>query len=92
MKLVKRLLKWTTRGLLVVFLLLIGWRVIAYCTSTNESDQKTIALVNPIQAVTIAPEDKSSPDCRASMSDAGLVNAPSHRDGLQSARDQGIYL
>jgi NADPH:quinone reductase-like Zn-dependent oxidoreductase len=33
--------------------------------------------------ITIAPEDDRSPDCRASVSDAGLENAPSHRDGLQ---------
>jgi NADPH:quinone reductase-like Zn-dependent oxidoreductase len=34
--------------------------------------------------ITIAPEDNRAPDCRASDGvDAGLVNTPSHRDGLQ---------
>ncbi len=40
----KRLLKWTARGLLVVFLALIGWGVVAYWTMTNECDQNTTAL------------------------------------------------
>jgi predicted ribosomally synthesized peptide with SipW-like signal peptide len=54
MKLIKRLLKWTARGLLVVFLLFIGSGVIAYWTSTNECDQKTTALVNPVSGLTRA--------------------------------------
>jgi len=33
--------------------------------------------------ITVAEEENRAPDCRASVSDAGLVNTPSHRDGLQ---------
>jgi NADPH:quinone reductase-like Zn-dependent oxidoreductase len=47
----KRLLKWTTRGLLVVFLALTGWGVISYWTSTNECDEKVGALVHPMKAI-----------------------------------------
>ena len=47
----KRMLKWTTRVLLVVFLALIGWGVVAYWRSTNECDQNTTALVHPMTAV-----------------------------------------
>ena len=47
----KRLLKWTTCVLLVVFLALTGWGVIAYWTSTNECDEKVGALVHPMKAV-----------------------------------------
>ena len=47
----KRLLKWTTYVLLIVFLALTGWGVIAYWTSTNECDEKVGALVHPMKAV-----------------------------------------
>ena len=47
---IKRLLKWTGRVLMLVFLTLIGWGVIAYWTSTNDCDHST-AVVNPMTAV-----------------------------------------
>lgn len=55
----KRLFKWTTRGLLVVFLLLIGWGFVAYWRSTNDCDRKT-ALVNPMKAIRFC--EYGSPD------------------------------
>jgi len=55
----KRLLKWTTRGLLVVFLALTVWGVIAYWTSTNDCDQMA-ALNVPMKAIRFC--EYGSPD------------------------------
>ena len=48
---IRRLLKWTVRGLLVVFLALTGWGVISYWRSTNDCDRKTGAPANPMKAI-----------------------------------------
>jgi NADPH:quinone reductase-like Zn-dependent oxidoreductase len=56
----KRLLKWTTRILLIVFFALTGWGVIAYWTSTNECDAKTGAPANPMKAIRFC--EYGSPD------------------------------
>jgi len=47
---IRRLLKWTTRGLLVVFLILAVWGFVSYWKSTNDCDQK-IAPTNPMKAI-----------------------------------------
>jgi NADPH:quinone reductase-like Zn-dependent oxidoreductase len=47
----KRLLKWTTRGLLVVFLTLIGWGLIAYWTSTNDCGRSVPAGAERMKAI-----------------------------------------
>ena len=39
------------RVLLVVFLALTGWGVIAYWTSTNECDEKVGAPAHPMKAI-----------------------------------------
>ncbi len=46
----KRLVKWTTRGLLVVFFTLAGWGLIAYWASTNDCDTRP-APVHPMKAI-----------------------------------------
>jgi NADPH:quinone reductase-like Zn-dependent oxidoreductase len=46
----KRLLKWTARGLLIVFFTLTGWGLIAYWTSTNDCDTRP-APVHPMKAI-----------------------------------------
>ncbi len=56
---IRRLLNWTTRGLLVVFLALIGWGFIAYWRSTNDCDRRT-ALVTPMKAIQFC--EYGSPD------------------------------
>src|SRR4051812_24286826 len=47
----KQVLKWTTGGLLVVFLGLIGWGFISYWTETNECDSQSALPVHPMKAV-----------------------------------------
>lgn len=47
----KRLLKWTTRILMVVFLTLIGWGLIAYWTSTNNCETSIPAGVELMKAI-----------------------------------------
>jgi NADPH:quinone reductase-like Zn-dependent oxidoreductase len=47
----KRLLKWTVRGLLVVFLALTVWGVISYWRSTNDCDRNTGVPANPMKAI-----------------------------------------
>ena len=47
----KRLLKWTVRGLLVVLILLTGWVFVAYWRSTNECDHQAAAPTNPMKVV-----------------------------------------
>jgi NADPH:quinone reductase-like Zn-dependent oxidoreductase len=57
----KRLLKWTGRVLLVVFLTLIGWGLIAYWTSTNDCGRSIPAGVELMKAIRYceygAPDD-----------------------------------
>ncbi|HEX4667474.1 MAG TPA: NAD(P)-dependent alcohol dehydrogenase [Chthoniobacterales bacterium] len=46
------LLKWTTGGVLLVLLALVGWGFISYWTGTNECDEnKTGALTHPMKVV-----------------------------------------
>ena len=47
----KRLLKWTVCGVLVVFFAITVWGVITYWTTTNECDKEASALVHPMKAV-----------------------------------------
>jgi NADPH:quinone reductase-like Zn-dependent oxidoreductase len=47
----KRLLKWTIRGLLVMFLGLTVWGMISYWSGRNECDEKVGPLIHPIKAV-----------------------------------------
>ena len=56
----KRLLKWTRRGLLVVVLALSLWGVISYWTSTNECDHNSTAPRNPMKAIRFC--EYGSPD------------------------------
>jgi NADPH:quinone reductase-like Zn-dependent oxidoreductase len=56
----KTLLKWTARGLLVGFLMLLGWGFIAYWTSTNECDRKVGTLIHPTKAIRFC--EYGSPD------------------------------
>ena len=57
----KRLLKWTARGLLVVFVLLFGWFQFAYWTSTNNCGRSIPAGVELMKAIRYceygAPDD-----------------------------------
>src|SRR6266446_2078830 len=46
----KRILKWTARALLVALILAFLWGFIAYWTSTNDCDRKTV-LNNPMKAI-----------------------------------------
>src|ERR1700704_5598703 len=58
---IRRLLKWTTRGLLVVFLALTGCGFIAYWTSTNNCGRSIPAGVELMKAIRYceygAPDD-----------------------------------
>jgi NADPH:quinone reductase-like Zn-dependent oxidoreductase len=56
---VKRILKWSTRALLVALILAFLWGFIAYWASTNDCDRKT-ALVNPMKAIVYC--EYGSPD------------------------------
>jgi NADPH:quinone reductase-like Zn-dependent oxidoreductase len=56
---VKRILKWSTRALLVALILAFLWGFIAYWRSTNDCDRKT-ALVNPMKAIVYC--EYGSPD------------------------------
>src|SRR6266576_4199603 len=56
---VKRMLKWSTRALLVALILAFLWGFIAYWRSTNDCDRKT-ALVNPMKAIVYC--EYGSPD------------------------------
>ncbi len=47
----KRLLKWTTRGLLVVFLVFTGWGFIAYWRSTNDCGRPIPAGAERMKAI-----------------------------------------
>jgi NADPH:quinone reductase-like Zn-dependent oxidoreductase len=47
----KRLLKWTARGLLVVFFALTGWGFIAYWTSTNDCGRSIPAGAERMKAI-----------------------------------------
>jgi NADPH:quinone reductase-like Zn-dependent oxidoreductase len=47
----KSLLKWTGRVLLVVFLTLIGWGLIAYWTSTNDCERSIPAAAERMKAI-----------------------------------------
>jgi NADPH:quinone reductase-like Zn-dependent oxidoreductase len=48
---IKRLLKWTTRGLLVVLLALFGWFQFAYWTSTNDCGRSIPAGAERMKAI-----------------------------------------
>jgi len=56
---VKRILKWSTRALLVALILAFLWGFITYWASTNDCDRKT-ALVNPMKAIVYC--EYGSPD------------------------------
>src|ERR1044072_5000210 len=47
----RRLLKWTTHGLLVVFLGLLGWLLVAYWTSTNDCGRSIPAGAELMKAI-----------------------------------------
>jgi NADPH:quinone reductase-like Zn-dependent oxidoreductase len=55
----KRILKWSTRVIVVVLILAFLWGFIAYWTSSNDCDRKT-ALVNPMKAIVYC--EYGSPD------------------------------
>jgi NADPH:quinone reductase-like Zn-dependent oxidoreductase len=48
---IKRILKWSARAILVVFILTFLVGFIAYWTSTNDCDRKTGAPANPMKAI-----------------------------------------
>src|SRR6266403_1684996 len=48
MKILKRILKWTTA---VALLVLIGWLFIAYWTSTNDCERSAVTPTNPMKAI-----------------------------------------
>jgi NADPH:quinone reductase-like Zn-dependent oxidoreductase len=56
---IKRILKWSTRAILLALILAFLWGFIAYWASTNDCDRKT-ALVNPMKAIVYC--EYGSPD------------------------------
>jgi NADPH:quinone reductase-like Zn-dependent oxidoreductase len=57
---VKRLLKWSASGLLLLLLALLVWGFISYWSETNECDSETAALVHPMKAIVYC--EYGSPD------------------------------
>jgi NADPH:quinone reductase-like Zn-dependent oxidoreductase len=51
MRLLKRIIKWTIRVILLVLIITFVWVFIAYWRSTNDCDQKTGALTHPMKAI-----------------------------------------
>jgi NADPH:quinone reductase-like Zn-dependent oxidoreductase len=48
---IRRILKWSTRGIFVALILAFLWGFIAYWRSTNECDRNTAAPINPMKAI-----------------------------------------